>query len=242
MTSTGAIYLPFNIKPIPTLLLKKCFLKVLYNALTKGKREQYAKLLRIDIAPYFSKKVLRDDEYDEGIEALQELKRDGYIKISDENKSVYLLTDKGNKVARLPIDQMKLPNIDILDLIISPSLMFKVHNEYVSGGFENSISNALKLLEVTIRSKAKLPNSAYGKSLIKKAFLPETGILINPKASTPQEAQGFLDLISGIFGIIRNPSGHRFVDYEDPNEVIRIIGFIQFLLDQVNQCRMRESD
>jgi hypothetical protein len=191
--SNNAIGPPFNISPIPNLILKKCFLNILYDNVLNFREAHFKKILRIDIAPFFNKKSLSDEEYSEGIKAVKELKRDGYIKLSEENKNIYLLTGKGNQVARLPIEDMKLPSIDILDLLTRPDLMFKIHNDYISGEYENALINALKLLEVTIRSKAKLSNAAFGKKgLIEKAFHPETGVLFYPKATTEPEKKVFL--------------------------------------------------
>lgn len=230
-------------RPLPKKLLKKMFLKVLHEHYRSGGRytehgRAYTGIIRDEIPEFFEIGRLSDDEYAEGLRAVYELERDGYImqdprQSSDQFK---VLTDRGRQVIEQSLEDMDLPSVDIDELLTRDDLRAKVHDDYLSGDYETAIFKAFKLLEETVRSKAKQSASILGADLMSRAFSPTRGSLKHPEAQTPGELEGFHHLMRGAILWFKNPSSHRTVGYDDPEEVAQVLVFANLLLDLVDQC------
>lgn len=235
-------------RPLPKKLLKKLFLKVLYEherpeGPYKGHAWEYIGIIRVKLAEFFQIPPLSEDEYAEGRRAVFELERDGYImqdptQSSDEFK---VLTDKGRKEAKKLCEDMELPSVDIDQLLTWDDLREKVHDDYLAGDYESAIFKAFKLLEETVRSKAKLPPEVFGANLMSKAFNPNTGLLKHPDAQTSAEEEGFHLVMRGAIMWFKNPSSHRTVIYDDSVKAAQVLGLADLLLDMVDQCQFRSK-
>ncbi|MBM3333683.1 hypothetical protein FJY63_03390, partial [Candidatus Sumerlaeota bacterium] len=104
-------------RPLPKALLKKMFLKVLHEHKRPG--GAYARcgwdftgIVRPKICEYFEIPPLTKDEYSEGLRAVYELERDGYIMqdATQSSDSFKVLTEKGRIVAERSLDEMNLPS------------------------------------------------------------------------------------------------------------------------------------
>lgn len=225
-------------RPLPKSALKKMFLKVLHET---GGPMDYTGIVRIRIAKYFKIPPLSVEEYAEGLRAVKELDRGGYItkdptQLSDKFK---VLTAKGKRVVEQSLEDMRLPSIDIDPLLNRDDLRDKIHDDYLSGDYETVIFKAFKLLEETVRNKAGQPPNVLGADLMSKAFNQRSGILKHPDAQTNAENEAFHILMRGAIMWFKNPSSHRTVGYEDTEEVAHILAFANLLLNMVDQCLTR---
>lgn len=96
-------------RPLPKALLKKMFLKVLHEHHRLGGRYSrsgpeyhawsFSGILRETIAAFFQIPRLSEDEYTEGLRAVYELERDGYIMQdpSQPSSELKILTEKGRR-------------------------------------------------------------------------------------------------------------------------------------------------
>jgi hypothetical protein len=185
-------------------LLKKMFLKVVHEHFRPSSRYSryswnYTQILRDSIAEYFSIVPLSKQEYSDGLRAVFELERDGFImqdasQSSDEFK---VLTDKGKRLVEQSLNDMQITSIDIDQLLTLNDLRDKVRNDYLVGDYESAVFKAFRLLEESVRAKAGLPADAIGADLMTKAFRPSGGILKHPNAQTPGEIEAFHHLMRG---------------------------------------------
>lgn len=88
--------------------------------------------------------------------------------------------------------------------------------------YETAIFKAFKAVEVRVRNLGQYQNSDLGVTLMRKAFHPQKGNLTDQNAEEG-EKQAMMDLFAGSIGLFKNPSSHRYLDYDDPVEVAGII-------------------
>lgn len=228
-----------DLRPMPLMLLKKRFLKVLCAELTKGKTLDYQPIFLSAIPKFFSIPPLSNKEFQVCEIAVQELARDHYIKKIPNEKYKYTLTPLGYKVATKDIDEMKLPHLDRFELLIQRyDLMIKVSTDCTTGDFESAVFKAFKLLEERVRVKTNQSQAVIGVTLMDNAFKPEGGLLKHPRALTKAEQKGIHFMMRGAISFFKNPSSHRTVDWDDPNKLADVLGFAKFLLDLVDECEL----
>jgi len=235
-------------RPLPKELLKKMFLKVLYEH--QRPRGRYARRDRLipgsmdytcimgdKIPEFFKISGLSEDEYAQGIRAVHELERDDYIMQHPKQlrKNIKVLTEKGLRIVTQELEDMKLSSMDIDQLLTRDGLREKIHDDYLSEDYETAISKAFKLLEETVRSKAKQSPEVYGADLMSKAFSPKGGLLKHPDAQTPGEIKALHHLMRGAIMWFKNPSSHRTVRY-DAEKAAQVLAFANLLLDMVDKC------
>lgn len=233
-------------RPLPKALLKKMFLKVLYEHHRPGGAYQnhgwdFNSIVRPKIPEFFDIPSLTDEEFAQGLRAVYELERDGYIMQdpSQSNAVFKILTEKGKQVVEESLDEMQLPAIDIDQLITRSDLRGLVHDDYLVSDYETAIFKAFRRLEELVRSKAQQPPEVIGAGLMSRAFNPNQGVLRHPNAQTTAEQEGFHLLLRGAIMWFKNPSSHRTVGYADPEEAAQVLAFANLLLDLVDQCRKR---
>ena len=111
-------------RPLPKALLKKMFLKVLYehrrpDGFYSSHSRSFRSILDSKISEFFKIDPLTVDEYAEGYRAVYELERDGYIMqdpTQTHTNEFKILTAKGKAVFVKSIEEMKVP-VDIDQLI-----------------------------------------------------------------------------------------------------------------------------
>ena len=230
-----------HLGPISIDLIKKAFLKLTYQEIIRtGVFHDFRKLLVFHVRKLFDSKSLSDNYFDKGKIAVSELERDGYIEKAPGREFVYRLTPKGITEAKKEINEMKLPYFYFHSLNLQPYLVRKVYNDYKVGDFDGAIFKACKHLEETVRAKARLPASIIGVALMDTAFKKKNGLLRYPYVLDEGEQEGLHHMMRGTIGFLKNPSSHRTVVWEDPNDVMYVITTISFLLDIVNKCELVE--
>lgn len=95
----------------------------------------------------------------------------------------------------------------------------------------------MKAVEVRVRGLASLGDDAYGVDLMNKAFGP-TGALTD-HAAARGEQEGMRALFGGAYGVLRNPSGHREVDYDDVGEAAEAVTTASLLMRILDRIERR---
>jgi len=220
------------------------FLKVLHEHKRAGgffssHSSSAGSILQPKISQYFKIDPLSEDEYAEGLRAVYELERDGYI-MQDPTQShsseFKILTAKGKSAVEKALEDMRLPSIDIDQLISRDDLRERVHDDFLVSDFETAIFKSFRLLEESVRAKTGLPLEALGADLMSRAFKPG-GALSHPAALTTAEVEGLHYLMRGAIMWFKNPSSHRTVGYEDDVQAAHVLAFANLLLDLVDQCK-----
>ncbi len=179
---------------------------------------------------------LSEQEYQDGMQGVDELQRDGYIMPDPKQNSDYkILTGPGRQLARAELADMRLPSLNINDILSRDDLRNLVRNDYNSSDFQGAIVKAFRHLEELVRSKAGQPPTATGMQLMTAAFRP-AGALHHPTASTEAEVDALHQLMRGAIGWFRNPPSHRTVMYRDAHQVAHILAFANLLLDLTDEC------
>lgn len=108
------------------------------------------------------------------------------------------------------------------DKTLDPKLASKVRSPFLRGDYDTAVFEAFKEVEVRVRTLAPEHKTALGVNLMRKAFHPENGPLID-NTQVLGERQAISDLFAGAIGSFKNPSSHRDVDFTDPAEVVELI-------------------
>lgn len=96
------------------------------------------------------------------------------------------------------------------------------------GEHETAVFLAMREVESRVRELAGAGDEESGVSLIRVALKPNPpGPLTDPSLPTA-ERQATMELFLGAFGVFRNPSGHREVEYGGPASVARIVLLADF--------------
>jgi uncharacterized protein (TIGR02391 family) len=147
-----------------------------------------------------------------------------------------ILTDKGKKAVQQDIDKMKLPSIDIDQLLSQDDLRSRVRDDFLSGDYETAVFKAFRFLEESVRAKADKPASSLGVSLMSAAFSSSSGKLKHPGASVPQEQDGLHQMMRCRIGWFKNPVSHRTVPRDDAQQVAHVLAFAKLLQDLLDEC------
>jgi len=222
------------------------FLKVLHehkrpDGFYSNHGRSFRGILRPKISEFFKIDPLTDDEYAEGCRAVYELERDGYIMqdpTQTHTSEFKILTAKGKAVVVKSLEDMKLPAIDIDQLISRGDLKERIHDDFLLSDFETAIFKAYRLLEEIVREKTESPPEIIGADLMSKAFKPG-GILKHPSALTNGEAEGLHHLMRGAIMWFKNHSSHRSVGYQDDIQAAHALGFANLLLDLADECKRK---
>jgi len=100
---------------------------------------------------------------------------------------------------------------------------------FVRGELDVAAFQAMKAVEIAVRSASRLSDELVGVSLMRAAFKPKTGPLTD-LSTEAGEQQARMDLFAGALGSFKNPHSHRDVGLNDPAEAIEIVLLANHLL------------
>jgi uncharacterized protein (TIGR02391 family) len=103
------------------------------------------------------------------------------------------------------------------------------------GAFEQAALDALREVEVRVRELAatKRARGLVGVKLMRYAFGDEGPF--DGFVADPGERDGLRDLFSGAFGAVRNPLGHRTVQWDDAVEAAEMVLLADLLMRQLDR-------
>jgi uncharacterized protein (TIGR02391 family) len=142
---------------------------------------------------------------------------------------IVYVTERGKKLAEQPDIGIYAKSNLIPRGVIDPRLANKIQSLFIRGDYDTAIFQAFKEVEIRVRTAANLPNEILGTDLMRKAFNPDKGKLINYNQH-PSERQALSDLFAGAIGLFKNPSSHRDVNWADPLECVELIYLANHLL------------
>lgn len=120
---------------------------------------------------------------------------------------------------------------------LHPLIAVRARRQFLLGEYENAIFVSLKAVEVRVRELAGFSNDTIGVDLMNRA-LKKDGPLADPMAPAG-EIQGTMMLFSGAYAVLRNPSGHREVEFDDVTEASEAVMTASLLLRMLDKIERR---
>ncbi len=139
---------------------------------------------------------------------------------NEPNMSVRLVSRRGRQLAEDPqraLSARLLPK-DILHPVIREDVWGLFHR----GKYDAAVFEAMKAVEIAVREAANLQPTDVGTALMRKAFDPQGGALVDRNAPAA-EREARSALFAGSMGSYKNPQSHRKVDLDNPGEAAEII-------------------
>ena len=156
------------------------------------------------------------------LEAWGWLEHEGLILPDLSGNEHYFVTRRGRKFRELG-DAAKFKATNLLPHdTLDPLLAAKIRSPFIRSDYDSAVFEAFKEVEIRVRRLSSLSKDDIGVNLMRKAFKPSQGPLIDHE-QTKGEQQGIMDLFAGAIGSFKNPSSHRDVDLTDPVETVELI-------------------
>jgi len=117
---------------------------------------------------------------------------------------------------------------------IHPQIEREARPQFLIGKYELGVFAAMKAVEVRVRQLGGYPDRLIGVDLMNQAFGAD-GKLTDP-SMVKGEKEGTRALFAGAYAILRNPSGHREVNYDDVSEAadaVQTASLLMRILDRV---------
>lgn len=120
---------------------------------------------------------------------------------------------------------------------LHPEIERRARPQFLLGESEQAVFVAMKSVEVRVRKLASLTDLDFGVDLMNKAFGP-TGVLTDATA-VRGEQEGTRSLFVGAYAVLRNPSGHRDIDYDDVAEAAEAVTAASLLMRILDRIELR---
>jgi uncharacterized protein (TIGR02391 family) len=124
-----------------------------------------------------------------------------------------------------------------IQVSLHPLIGRKVRRQFLLGEYENAIFVALKAVEVRVRKLCGYGDEMIGVPMMTQAFKPG-GPLADPAAPTG-EVEGTMALFRGAYAVLRNPSGHREVSFDDVTEASEAVMTASLLMRMLDKIEAR---
>jgi len=118
-----------------------------------------------------------------------------------------------------------------------PKIADAVWGAFMRGEFGAAVFQAMKGVEVAVRSASGLGAEFIGVKLMRPAFAPDNGPLTDMTAEGGEHV-GRMELFAGAIASYKNPHSHRDVNLDDPYEALEIIFLANHLL-RITDARVK---
>jgi uncharacterized protein (TIGR02391 family) len=120
---------------------------------------------------------------------------------------------------------------------VHPLIEARARPQFLIGEYEQGVFASIKAVEVRVRRVAGFGDEVIGVDLMNKAFGPG-GPLTDP-AAVKGEKEGTRAMFAGAYGVLRNPAGHREVDYDDVTEAAEAVHTASLLMRMLDRVERR---
>jgi uncharacterized protein (TIGR02391 family) len=120
--------------------------------------------------------------------------------------------------------------------VLHPLIEREARPQFLIGKYEQGVFAAMKAVEIRVRRLGSFDDDIVGVDLMNKAFGPG-GPLVDDSA-VKGERDGTRAMFAGAYAILRNPAGHREVNYDDvaeAAEAVQVASLLMRILDRVEQ-------
>jgi len=156
-------------------------------------------------------------------------------RIEDVDPNKVFVTRWGHQA--LTMSQPEIKAVERLQDNLHPLIGQRARRQFLLGEYEQAVFVAMKAVEIRVRKLAGYGDEATGVSLMTKAF-KAGGPLADP-ATPPGEVEGTMMLFRGAYAVLRNPSGHREVSYDDVTEAAEAVMTASLLMRMLDRIEER---
>jgi uncharacterized protein (TIGR02391 family) len=117
---------------------------------------------------------------------------------------------------------------------LHPLTETEARDQFLINKPEQGVFASMRAVEIRVRKLAGLGDEVVGTDLMNRAFGPG-GPLTDPQA-VKGEQEGTRALFAGAYAVLRNPAGHRQIDYSDlseAGEAVQTASLLMRILDRV---------
>jgi len=122
---------------------------------------------------------------------------------------------------------------------LHPGIEAEARPQFLIGKPDQGVFASMKAVEIRVRKLAGLGNELIGVKLMRNAF-GATGRLTDPSIPSGEQ-DGTRELFAGTFAVLRNPAGHREVDYGDMSEAAEAVQTASLLMRILDRVETRLS-
>ncbi len=149
---------------------------------------------------------------------------------STNGKNGYRVVSAKGRVVNTDVDMAKVKvrawlTADLLHPVLRGSCL----NAFKAADYDTAVFEAFKAVEAAVRKTGEFSASDFGVALMKKAFDPTNGPLLDPDASVGRR-EARRQLFVGAMGELRNPKAHGDPTISDPQLAIEEIMTASLLL------------
>jgi uncharacterized protein (TIGR02391 family) len=152
--------------------------------------------------------------------------------------SAIFITRAGHQALENGLAQVRAAHL--LQEGLHPLVEQRARRQFLLGEYEQAVLVAMKAVEVRVRELGGFGNDAYGVDIMNKAFGP-TGPLTDPNAPK-SEQDGTRFLFAGAYAVLRNPSAHREVNYDDVAEAAEAVVTSSLLMRILDRIEVRKGE
>lgn len=170
-------------------------------------------------------------------EAMAWLHTHGMIarKIENVEPSTIFVTRWGHEALAKSLAEIRA--VDRIQDNLHPLIEQRVRRQFLLGEYEQAIFVAMKAVEIRVRKLGGFSNEAIGVNLMADALKP-SGPLADPNAPK-SEVEGTMMLFRGAYAVLRNPSGHRELTFDDVTEASEAVMTASLLMRMLDRTEDR---
>lgn len=127
-----------------------------------------------------------------------------------------------------------LRSLALLQADLHRHIAKSVRSLFSQGLYELAAFEAMKQVEIRVRELAGAGTGDIGVPLMRQAFKSDGGPLADP-AQERGEQEATSALYAGAIGVVKNPTSHRQVEYDDPTEASEAVLLADLLLRMLDR-------
>jgi len=125
---------------------------------------------------------------------------------------------------------------------VHPLVESEARPQFMLEKYELGVFAAMRAVEIRVRKLGGFGEDDYGVDLMNRAFGP--GGPLRDGEATKGEQEGIRALFAGAYAVLRNPGGHREIDYDAPAEAAEAVhaaSLLMRILDRGEAAQQRSS-
>ena len=140
--------------------------------------------------------------------------------------NAFFITRAGREARTKGLDHVR--SLHQLAEGLHPEIESRARRQFLLGEYEQAVFVSMKAIEVRVRAVSGLGDDLVGVGLMNQAF--GHGGQLAGTSAVAGEREGRRALFAGAYAVLRNPAGHRDVDYDDVAEAAEAVATASLLM------------